>query len=64
MTAAVAQRIRTKYPKHGRRNILKWYEGKILRAAVGPNGPYVVVQCGEKKIRSLLACKMIEPVYS
>jgi hypothetical protein len=64
MTAQTAKRVKTKYPKHGTRNILKWYEGTILRSAIGPNGPYVTIQCAENRIRTLLEAKMIEPVYS
>jgi hypothetical protein len=61
--ATVGTRLKTKYPKHGRRNILKWYEGKVIKVATGPNGPYVTIQAGNK-IRSLLESKMIEPVFS
>jgi hypothetical protein len=58
-----ATQLKTKYPKHGRRNILKWYEGKIVREGSGPNGRYVTIQKGNR-IRTLLEAKMIEPVYS
>ena len=40
----VGQTLTTKYPKHGRLNILKLHTGLIEATGLGPNGPYATIQ--------------------
>ena len=60
----VGQTLTTKYPKHGRLNILKLHTGLIEATGLGPNGPYATIQEKDGKHRSLSLSKMIEPVVS
>lgn len=51
-----------KYPMHGTKNILKFYDGFVEQTGVGPNGPYAKVRCGRNTIRTLRFDRMIEAV--
>jgi hypothetical protein len=55
------QTLTTKYPKHGRLNILKLHTGVIQKVGCGPLGIFATIQ---EKHRSLSLSKMIEPVVS
>ena len=52
--------ISCKYPKHGRRNILKRHEGQIERLGVSKNGLYATIRSGEGVIRTLSFSKMVD----
>ncbi len=50
-----------KYPKHGRRNILKRHEGTVENVSSGANGLYATVRAENGQVRSLSYSKMIDP---
>jgi len=50
-----------KYPKHGRRNILKRHTGKVENVSSGANGLYATVRAENGQVRSLSYSKMIDP---
>ena len=50
-----------KYPKHGRRNILKRHEGTVENVSSGANGLYATVRAENGQVRSLSYSKMIAP---
>ena len=56
----VGQVVSGLYPKHGTRNILRRFSGKVLKKGRAVNGHYITVQEGAdgQKIRSLLANKI------
>ena len=56
--------IRCKYPKHGRLNVLKWHEGTIEMAGLGPNGAFCLVRSSNGQYRTLRCDKMIEASVS
>jgi hypothetical protein len=56
--------IRCKYPKHGRLNVLKWHEGVIEKAGLGPNGAFCLVRSATGQYRTLRCDKMIEASVS
>ena len=59
---AVGKRMRTKYPLHGTRNILKNHEGPVLFKGRGPSGRFVTIQNEtDGQIRSLSVRKMVDP---
>lgn len=59
------QKIRCKYPKHGRMNVLKWHEGVVEKTGVGPNGTYaLVLEPESRQYRTLRCDKMVDTVLS
>ena len=50
-----------KYPKHGRRNILKRHTGTVENVSSGANGLYATVRAENGQVRSLSYSKMIDP---
>ena len=56
--------LRCKYPKHGRLNVLKWHEGVIEKAGLGPNGAFCIVRSSNGQYRTLRCDKMIEATLS
>ena len=50
-----------KYPKHGRRDILKRHEGTVENVSSGANGLYATVRAENGQVRSLSYSKMIDP---
>tara|TARA_R100000152_G_C6698985_1_gene128922 strand:- start:96 stop:305 length:210 start_codon:yes stop_codon:yes gene_type:complete len=56
--------LRCKYPKHGRLNILKWYEGVVEKAGIGPNGAYASIRSEDGQYRTLRCDKMLDAVLS
>ena len=56
--------IRCKYPKHGRLNVLKWYEGVIEKAGFGPNGAYAGIRSEDGQYRTLRCDKMLDATLS
>ena len=50
-----------KYPKHGRRNILKRREGTVENVSSGANGLYATVRAENGQVRNLSYSKMIDP---
>jgi hypothetical protein len=57
-------KISCKYPKHGRRNILKRHEGTVESIGSGANGLYATVRAETGQVRSLSYAKIIDPVVS
>ena len=53
-----------KYPKHGRRNILKRHEGVVENLGFSKNGPYATIRSESGTVRSLSFCKMIDATKS
>ena len=51
-----------KYPKHGRRNILKRHEGQIEKLGVSKNGLYATIRNEAGTVRTLSFSKMVDPV--
>ena len=49
-----------KYPKHGRRNILKRHAGVVENLGFSKNGPYATIRSESGAVRSLSFCKMID----
>ena len=49
-----------KYPKHGRRNILKRHEGQIEKLGVSKNGLYATIRSDEGTVRTLSFSKMVD----
>ena len=60
----VGQTLTTKYPKHGRLNILKNHSGTIEKVGCGPNGIFATISEKDGTHRSLSLSKRIEPVVS
>jgi len=59
------QKIRCKYPKHGRMSVLKWHEGVVEKTGVGPNGTYaLVLEPESRQYRTLRCDKMVDTVLS
>ena len=56
--------ISCKYPKHGRRNILKRHTGTVEKVSSGANGLYATVRAESGKVRNLSYSKMIDPQIS
>ena len=57
----VGQRIRCKYPKHGRLNVLKWHEGVVEKTGFGPNGTYALIHDPNSgKYRTLRCDRMVD----
>ncbi|MQF98567.1 MAG: hypothetical protein FI729_03440 [SAR202 cluster bacterium] len=50
-----------KYPKHGRRNILKRHEGVVENLGVSKNGLYATIRSEDNTVRTLSFSKMIDP---
>ena len=50
-----------KYPKHGRRNILKRHAGTVENVSSGANGLYATVRAENGQVRNLSYSKMIDP---
>ena len=61
---AKGKHIRCKYPKHGRLNVLKWYEGTIEKAGFGPNGAYAGIRSEDGQYRTLRCDKMLDATLS
>ena len=53
-----------KYPKHGRRNILKRHEGVVENLGFSKNGPYATIRSESGTVRSLSICKMKDATKS
>ncbi len=53
-----------KYPKHGRRNILKRHEGVVENLGFSKNGPYATIRSETGTVRSLSFSKMIDATKS
>ena len=53
-----------KYPKHGRRNILKRHEGVVENLGFSKHGPYATIRSESGTVRSLSFCKMIDATKS
>ncbi len=56
--------ISCKYPKHGRRNILKRHSGTVENIGSGANGLYATVRAESGKVRNLSYAKIIDPQVS
>ena len=54
------QTLTCKYPKHGRRNILKRHTGTVERLGCSDNGVYATVRNSEGVVRNLSLSKMID----
>ncbi len=63
MVSAVSTKIGSNvdvlYPSRGYRNILRRVRGELLEKGKGPNGPFITVQEGSGKIRSLSLSKIV-----
>ena len=57
-------KISCKYPKHGRRNILKRHVGKVENIGSGANGLYATVRAESGQVRNLSYAKIIDPQVS
>ena len=57
-------KISCKYPKHGRRNILKRHEGTVENIGSGANGLYATVRAEAGQVRNLSYSKIIDPQVS
>lgn len=55
----IGQNFSGMYPVHGTMNILRNVNGEIIDKGRGPNGPFIVVQEDEGKIRSLSTKKIV-----
>ena len=55
----IGQTFTGMYPVHGTMNILRNVTGEIIEKGRGPNGPFIVVQEDEGKIRSLSTKKIV-----
>ncbi|MAS86512.1 MAG: hypothetical protein CMH30_00835 [Micavibrio sp.] len=53
-----------KYPKHGRRNILKRHSGEVEHVGVGKGGLYATIRSNSGAVRSLSFTKMIDPTIA
>ena len=47
------------YPTHGKLNVLRKVQGKIIDRGHGPNGEYITVQENDGKIRRLSLNKVV-----
>ena len=56
--------ISCKYPKHGRRNILKRHSGTVENIGSGANGLYATVRAESGQVRNLSYAKIIDPQVS
>ena len=56
--------LKCKYPKHGRQNVLKWHEGVIEKAGIGPNGAFCLVRSSTGQYRTLRCDRMIDASLS
>ena len=54
------QTLTCKYPKHGRRNILKRHTGVIEGLGCSDNGVYATIRSESGRVRSLSLEKMID----
>lgn len=50
-----------KYPKHGRRNILKRHTGTVEKVSSGNGGLYATIRSDDGSVRSLSYSRMIDP---
>ena len=50
-----------KYPKHGRRNILKRHTGTVEKVSSGQGGLYATIRSENGAVRSLSYARMIDP---
>ena len=50
-----------KYPKHGRRNILKRHTGTVEKVSSGAGGLYATIRSEDGAVRSLSYSRMIDP---
>ena len=57
-------KISCKYPKHGRRNILKRHTGTVEKVSSGANGLYATVRAEAGQVRNLSFSKIIDPQVS
>lgn len=58
---APGQRLVCKYPKNGRRNVLKFHAGVVEIVGFGPNGPYARIRSADNKVRTLRCDRMVDP---
>ena len=56
--------ISCKYPKHGRRTILKRHSGTVENIGSGANGLYATVRAESGQVRNLSYAKIIDPQVS
>lgn len=61
---AAGKTVATKYPKHGRLNILKNHVGVVEVLGEGPNGPYATIRSTDGTYRTLRFDRMVDPVCS
>ena len=57
-------KVSCKYPKHGRRNILKRHTGTVEKVSSGANGLYATVRAEAGQVRNLSYSKIIDPQVS
>ena len=60
MSLGKGDSITCKYPKHGRRNILKRHSGTVEKVGVGAGGLYATIRSDSGIVRSLSFNKMID----
>lgn len=59
---ATGKTLVTKYPKHGRLNVLKTHSGIVEFLGFGPNGPYARIRSSDNTVRTLRCDRMVDPV--
>lgn len=61
LALATGKTLITKYPKHGRLNVLKTHSGVVEFIGFGPNGPYARIRSSDNTVRTLRCDRMVDP---